>query len=372
MTSSTEGGRCRVALVAGARPNFMKIAPIHAAMRGHSILEPVLVHTGQHYDDRMSRVFLEELALPEPAVNLGVGSGSHARQTADVMIAFERALESIRPDAVIVVGDVNSTLGAAIVAQRQGVTLGHVEAGLRSGDRSMPEEINRVLTDQLADWLYTPSADAAENLLAEGLDAARIVFAGNVMIDSLIRSLELARNETVLEHLGLTPRGYALVTMHRPSNVDRAEAFQGILEVLGELSTELPVVFPVHPRTRPALETLGSLAARFPDLHLVDPQPYLAFVKLTSQARLVVTDSGGIQEETTYLDVPCLTVRTTTERPVTVREGTNILVGTDPRRLREAIRDTLSNGAGRRRIPERWDGHASRRIVEHLSEVCGK
>ena len=362
----------KIACVVGARPNFMKIGPVIEALRPHPDLVPFLVHTGQHYDPGMSKVFFEDLGLPEPDVYLGVGSGSHTRQTSTVMNHLEALFESEAPDYVLVVGDVNSTLAAALVASKMRIRLGHVEAGLRSRDRDMPEEINRLVTDVVSDDLFTSCADAAPNLLAEGIPAERIRFVGNVMIDSLIRHREHAASSKVLEALGLEPKGYTLVTLHRPSNVDVPETFAGIAGALGEISRDLPVVFPIHPRTRKRVGEFGleERLAAFPDLRLVDPQGYLDFLCLMDNAALVLTDSGGIQEETTFLGVPCLTVRENTERPVTLTEGTNVLVGTDPERILAEGRKVLAGEGKTGRIPELWDGKSGERIAAALGEIA--
>jgi UDP-N-acetylglucosamine 2-epimerase (non-hydrolysing) len=317
----------------------------------------------------MSRVFLDELKLPEPDINLGVGSDTHARQTARIMMAFEDVLNQVSPDLVVVVGDVNSTLACSVVSQRAGVDLAHVEAGLRSGDRSMPEEINRVLTDQLSDWLYTSCEDAEANLLAEGIAKDRIVFAGNVMIDSLLTQSDRARQEDVLERFDLNAGAYALATLHRPSTVDDPQVFGPILDELAVLSERMPVIFPVHPRTRARLDAMAGVSFAPDRLRLVEPMGYHAFLRLTMDARMVITDSGGIQEETTYLGVPCLTVRENTERPVTITEGTNQLVGLDPHRLRDGITAIVGGVVKKGRKPMGWDGKASLRIAEHLRET---
>lgn len=358
-----------VVLVAGARPNFMKVGPIHEALSNDPAFRPVLVHTGQHYDHKMSKVFFEELGLPEPDLNLGVGSGSHGKQTAAVMVAFEDALDDLAPDLVLVVGDVNSTLACALVTQRRGIPVVHVEAGLRSGDRQMPEEINRVLTDQLSDWLYTSCEDAAPNLLREGIPGDRVVFVGNVMIDSLVRQAGRARASDVLERLGLETKGYALTTLHRPSNVDDPVTFAGILGELLRLSETLPVVFPIHPRTRGRLDPHRDALTAHPDLRVVDPLGYHDFLRLTTDARLAVTDSGGIQEETTYLGVPCVTVRENTERPITIHEGTNRLAGVSPDRIRAAIEEALAPSDAAPGVPKLWDGGTAERIVAHLRQT---
>lgn len=362
----------KVACVVGARPNFMKIGPVIEAMRAHPGLTPFLVHTGQHYDDAMSKVFFEDLGLPRPDVYLGVGSDSHTKQTAKVMTAFEDLALEHKPDYVLVVGDVNSTLAAALVAAKLRIRLGHVESGLRSLDRDMPEEINRLVTDAVADDLYTSCADAAPNLLREGVPPEKIHFVGNVMIDSLVHHRERAASSHVLESLGVKRREYILVTLHRPSNVDEPETFRGILGALARLSREMPVLFPVHPRTHNRIGEfgLGAFVREDTNLKLVDPQGYLDFLKLTDNAKLVVTDSGGIQEETTFLGVPCLTVRLNTERPVTVTEGTNELVGIDPERIVAAGLDVLKNGGKPGRVPELWDGRAGERIAAVLDRIA--
>jgi UDP-N-acetylglucosamine 2-epimerase (non-hydrolysing) len=347
--------------VVGARPNFMKAAPVHAAFsRAGAVHE--IVHTGQHYDEAMSKVFFEDLGMPRPSADLGVGSGSHAEQTAAVMVGLERLFAERRPRAVLVVGDVNSTLAASLVAAKMGVYLGHVEAGLRSGDWTMPEEVNRVVTDSVADLLLTPSPDADRNLLAEGCAPESIVRVGNVMIDTLMEHLPRARALDVPGRLGLAPGGYAVLTLHRPANVDDAAVLRGILDAVADIAARLPVVFPVHPRTRRRIEAAGMRLG--PRILLGEPLGYLEFLSLTSRARLVLTDSGGLQEESTVLGIPCLTLRHNTERPITIEEGTNVLVGTEgPRILAEALRalDRPEGASGR--VPELWDGHAGDRIA---------
>ena len=350
--------------VAGARPNFMKIAPLVREMLGREGLALTLVHTGQHYDDAMSEGFFRDLGIPKPDVNLGVGSGSHGRQTADVLAGIERLLVERPPDAIVVVGDVNSTIAAALAAAKLHIPVAHVEAGLRSGDRRMPEELNRILTDQLSDWLFTTEPDGERNLRAEGIGSERIHFVGNVMIDTLRANLERARQLDTLERMGVEPGRYACVTLHRPSNVDEAEVLGPILEVLEEIHAELPVVFPMHPRTRGAIER--HFPGRELALRVAEPQGYLDFLRLMSDAKLVLTDSGGLQEETTALGVPCLTLRENTERPVTISQGTNELVGTDPHAIRAKAREVLDGGGKGGRIPELWDGLAAVRIVDVL------
>ncbi len=351
--------------VVGARPNFMKAAPVMAALRRRGA-EQRLVHTGQHFDARMSGVFFEELGLPRPDVDLGVGAGTHAEQTGRVMIALERALLELpaRPAAVVVPGDVNSTVAAALVAAKLRIPVAHLEAGLRSFDRDMPEELNRIVTDHLADLLLTPSPDADENLRREGIPAARIARVGNVMIDTLLAHLPRARALGVPEAMGLSPGGYAVVTLHRPSNVDDPEVLARLLGALAGLAERLPVVFPVHPRTRARLE--GDAARLAAALRLTDPLGYLEFLSLTSAARLVLTDSGGLQEESTALGIPCLTLRENTERPVTVAEGTNEVVGTDPGRIGAAARRILDGGGKRGRRPDLWDGRAGERAADAI------
>jgi len=359
--------------VVGARPNFMKVAPIVAAMkRRSSEFQSFMVHTGQHYDPRMSDAFFSDLDMPEPDIYLGVGSGSHAVQTATVMQAFEPVLLKEKPDWVLVVGDVNSTLACALVCAKLGIKVAHVEAGLRSRDRTMPEEINRLLTDQISDLLLTPSRDGDVNLLAEGVPEERIRFVGNVMIDSLLGNLERARKSSTLADLNLAGKDYALLTLHRPSNVDQKDGFGGILDSLTEIARQMPIVFPAHPRTRKMIDELGlSEKVERADLRVIEPVGYLGFVQLLEGARLVLTDSGGIQEETTVLGVPCITLRENTERPITVEVGTNIIAGTNPARIVEAARQALESPADKSsiRVPELWDGHTAERILDALIEA---
>ena len=347
-------------LVAGARPNFMKIKPVLDALEARGATT-VLVHTGQHYDIAMSDVFFDELGIRPPDHALGVGSGSHAEQTARVMTAFEPLLVQLHPDVVVVVGDVNSTMACTLVAAKAVVPVAHVEAGLRSRDWTMPEEVNRVVTDRLSSYLLAPSQDAVENLLAEGEPAEEIHLVGNVMVDTLLSNLELARARPVLEQFGLSSGGYGLVTLHRPATVDDAAVLSRVLEALIRLAEECPLVFPVHPRTR------AQLAGRaLPDtLLLTDPLGYLDFIALEASAGVVLTDSGGIQEETTVLGVPCLTLRDNTERPITITEGTNQLVGRDPDRILQEARRVLRHGVTVRK-PDLWDGRAGLRIAEAL------
>lgn len=353
----------RITHIVGARPNLMKVAPVIAAVSEYDNISQVLVHTGQHYDANMSRVFFEELDLPKPDVNLEVGSGSHAVQTAQVMMRFEEVVLAQSPDLVLVYGDVNSTVAAALVCAKLGIRVGHVEAGLRSFDRTMPEEINRLLTDQIADLLFTPSEDGDQNLLREGVAREKIHLVGNVMIDTLVRLLPVARMRTVSGDLKVSPKSYGLITLHRPSNVDDPNALRSIMEVLMDVGRDLPLLFPVHPRTRVRIGEFGLTALSNSRMRLLEPLGYLGFLKLQIDAAVVVTDSGGIQEETTYLGIPCLTVRENTERPVTVEIGTNILVGQDMQRLREELARVLNGGAKSGKIPPLWDGRAGERIA---------
>ena len=336
----------------------MKAAPVTRELRGRGARQ-TLVHTGQHYDSNMSDVFFAQLEMLKPDVNLEVGSGSHARQTAEIMTRFESVVQKSMPDIVLVYGDVNSTVAAALVCSKLSIRIGHVEAGLRSFDRSMPEEINRLLTDQLADLLFTPSEDADQNLKREGIAKEKIHRVGNVMIDSLVRLLPSAEK---LPANGFSQR-YALVTLHRPSNVDDAECLRNILQCLVDLSESLEIVFPVHPRTRQRLTDFGVDLSR---LHLTDPLPYIEFLALQRRACVVITDSGGIQEETTYLQVPCITVRENTERPITVSIGTNTLVGQDMHALKHEVQRITEQKPMKGMIPPLWDGKAAERIAEIL------
>jgi len=343
--------------IVGARPNFMKVAPVLAGLRARRNITQTLVHTGQHYDVNMSDVFFQQLGIPAPDINLAVGSGSHAKQTAEIMVRLEQVVTDRKPDIVLVYGDVNSTVATALLCAKLGVRLGHVESGLRSFDRTMPEEINRIITDQLADLLFTPSEDGDENLRKEGIEPARVFRVGNVMIDSLVRLLPAARN---MKRNGW-PKHFALVTLHRPSNVDDSAALRGILDSLAEVVDELPVIFPIHPRTRQRILKFGLNPDR---LHLVEPLPYVEFLALQTRATVVITDSGGIQEETTYLDVPCLTLRENTERPITVSMGTNVLVGSDRNKLQTELLKILRGETKKRTLPPLWDGHAGERIAD--------
>jgi UDP-N-acetylglucosamine 2-epimerase (non-hydrolysing) len=350
----------RILCVAAARPNFMKVKPVMDALEARGA-EVVLVHTGQHYDESMNDVFFRDLGIRPPDRHLGTGSGTHAEQTGRVMAAFEPLVAELAPDAVVVVGDVNSTLACAVVAAKAGTVVAHVEAGLRSRNWEMPEEINRVIADRVSDLLFATSPDAVENLRAEGYHADQIHLAGNVMIDSLLANVDRAIATDVLDRFGLTAGGYGLVTLHRPANVDSTEQLAALIGALGEIAATLPLVMPVHPRTAARLEAAGVPQG----LRVVPPAGYLDFIALQAGARLVLTDSGGIQEETTVLGVPCLTLRDETERPITVSEGTNILVGRDPARIVAVARDVLANPPAKR-CPELWDGKAGGRIADAL------
>jgi UDP-N-acetylglucosamine 2-epimerase (non-hydrolysing) len=353
--------------VVGARPNFMKVAPVMAALAAHSVTQ-TLIHTGQHYDRNMSDVFFRDLEIPEPDINLEVGSGTHTQQTAEVMTRLEPRLGELGPDVVIVYGDVNSTLAAALVCARLRLPVAHVEAGLRSFDRTMPEEVNRLLTDQIADWLFTPSVDADANLLREGRPASSIHLVGNVMIDTLVRLLPVAdRRWEDGPRQEWSGGPYALVTLHRPSNVDDPDALAALMRALADISRDIPLVFPVHPRTRERIRK-GELDSASDTLHMVAPLSYIDFLAFERHAAMAITDSGGVQEETTYLGIPCLTLRPNTERPVTVTMGTNTIVGHDTTRLRHEVRRVLDEGGNRRQVPPLWDGHASERIAAVLAE----
>lgn len=358
-----------VTAIVGARPNYMKVAPIWRQLDKHSEVKKRLVHTGQHYDENMSKIFFDDLKLPKPDLYLGVGSGPHGEQTAKVMIELERALVAERPHLLIVVGDVNSTMAGALVASKLGVPIAHVEAGLRSFDRTMPEEINRMVTDILADLLFTTERGARKNLLNEGVDPEKIHFVGNVMIDSLFYYRPMADRSDILDRLKLEAGRYGLVTLHRPSNVDDATTLGSILGALSDLGADCPLVFPIHPRTQKVIDN-SKLEIPASRLRTIPPTGYLDFVKLMISARLVLTDSGGIQEETTVLGIPCLTIRENTERPITIEVGTNRLVGSDPRRILEEGRKILNADPSPGKVPELWDGKASERIVSIIDAFC--
>lgn len=369
----------QILCVVGARPNFMKIAPIMRALNNPSLgLSACLLHTGQHYDTAMKKSFFDQLQIPEPGIDLGVGSGSHAVQTAEIMKRFEPVLDEVKPKAVLVVGDVNSTIACALVAVKKNIPVVHVEAGLRSGDRAMPEEINRVLTDQISDLLFTTEKTAEPNLTNEGIDTRRIHFAGNVMIDTLLFNLDRAVSiEKTLDTLSSSEntfvpdlsKGHGLVTLHRPSNVDDPIVLERLLKVLGQVSTELPLIFPVHPRTKNKITEAGlePLIAKA-NIYCLPPLGYLEMLGVMKDAKLVLTDSGGIQEETTALGVPCITLRENTERPITVEEGTNTIVGSDPDKILACVSNTLETGGKSGMVPELWDGKSAERIAKIISD----
>jgi UDP-N-acetylglucosamine 2-epimerase (non-hydrolysing) len=358
----------KIIVAAGARPNFMKVAPILTELaRRRSTMPDVqvlLVHTGQHYDRQMSEEFFCDLGLPEPDVNLAAGAGSHAEQTARVLTGFEAVCMREKPDWVVVVGDVNSTLACTLAAKKLSIRVAHVEAGLRSGDWSMPEEINRLCTDAISDLLFTTDLEASSNLAREGVARERIHFAGNTMIDTLLRHLPRALASPL--PAGVRTGEFAVLTLHRPATVDAPQALAAVLEVVAELATRVPVVFPVHPRTRKNIDTFGLSRLLHSNVLLLEPLSYLPFIGLAARSRMILTDSGGIQEEATVLGIPCITLRSNTERPITCTVGTNILAGTDPRRMREAIGQVLEGRTKPASVPDKWDGHAAKRIVQVL------
>jgi len=361
----------KIISVVGARPNFMKIAPIVRAIKKHGGIHHILVHTGQHYDYEMSGSFFKELGIPHPDINLEIGSASHARQAGLIMMEFEKVLLKEKPDVVIVVGDVNSTMACSLVATKLGIAVAHVEAGLRSFDRNMPEEINRLVTDSVADILFTTSLDANIHLRHEGILPQRIFFVGNVMIDTLLNSLTKARKTKILERMGLQKETYTLVTLHRPSNVDDKNDLSRIMQALGEIQKSIKVIFPVHPRTKNNIQKYYSASQlkKWKNLQLIEPLGYFDFLNLMSYAKVVLTDSGGIQEETTVLGIPCLTLRNNTERPVTITQGTNILVGTDKKRIIRESQKILQGKIKNGQRPKYWDGNASQRIVQILVKL---
>lgn len=356
----------KVHLVAAARPNFMKVAPVYHALKCEEWCQPVLVHTGQHYDANMSEAFFRDLGLPAPDINLGVGSGTHAEQTGSVMVQYEKVCVHERPDWTIVVGDVNSTMACTIAAKKLSIRVAHLEAGLRSNDRSMPEELNRIVTDALSDLLWTPSEDANDNLRLEGVPANRIALVGNIMIDSYELLRGRIEAENAKEALGLTDREYAVVTLHRPANVDQKETLRLLVEKLVRISTKIALVFPLHPRTRQKLVDFDLLnwLERVKSIRLVPPMSYIQFMSLVGSARLVLTDSGGVQEETTYLSIPCLTLRESTERPITISQGSNRLVSVD--NVEASVDGIIGEGGPRVSCPKMWDGHTAKRVVQSL------
>lgn len=356
----------KVINVVGARPNFMKIAPIQHLMDADPEIETVLVHTGQHYDEKMSKLFFDDLQLPKPDIYLNVGSASHALQTAKIMTAFEQVMIDEKPDLVIVVGDVNSTMACAIVAKKMHVKVAHVEAGLRSFDRHMPEEINRLLTDAISDMLFVTEQSGLDHLKHEGTADEKVHFVGNVMIDSLVHFQDKAAESTILKDLNVAPGSYGLITLHRPSNVDNKDVLTRLLDTFDAIEQDMELIFPIHPRSRKMIQNFG-LAERInsmPNLHLLDPLGYLDFMQLMHNARVLLTDSGGIQEETTYLGIPCITMRENTERPSSVDLGTNVLVGTDTDLILKEFKKVLNGGSKKGSVPPLWDGHAAERIVE--------
>ena len=359
-----------VLCVVGTRPNLIKAGPLMRELRRHpEAFRTRLVHTGQHYDRNLSQLLFEDLGMPEPDLNLGVGSGTHAEQTAKVMIALESTFQSERPDLVVVFGDVNSTMAGAIVAAKLCVKVAHVESGLRSFDRTMPEEINRIVTDHLSDYLFVSERSGLENLSREGIPDAKVFFTGNIMIDSLLATLDVVKQSDVIERLHLSPRQYAVMTLHRPSNVDDRETLAGILQTMRAVAARTPIVFPCHPRTRHNIERFGLGGNLSASLILTEPLGYTDFCRLTYESAFVLTDSGGIQEETTFLKVPCITMRDNTERPVTVTIGSNVMTGNDSARIIAAVDAILGGRAKAASIPELWDGHTAERIVEILKGI---
>ena len=355
----------KIVNIIGARPNIMKIAPLVEEMKKHRQIKPLLVHTGQHYDKRMSKIFFDDLNLPEPDIYLGVGSGSHAPQTAKVMIKLEHILLKEDPDLVVVVGDVNSTMAAALTAAKLNIPVAHVEAGLRSFDRSMPEEINRIVTDSISSYLFAPSKDAVKNLQHEGIPRKNVFLVGNIMIDTLLKHKERAARSTILKKLKLHKKEYAVLTLHRPSNVDARKPLSGILSAIERIQRDIKIVFPMHVRTAKMIKRYGLLSRLegMKNLIVIPPVGYLDFMKLICNARIVLTDSGGIQEETSALRIPCITLRDTTERPVTISEGTNILAGNDMRKIVRTAHHILKHGGRQGRMPRFWDGRTAQRIA---------
>ncbi|MGH8014968.1 MAG: non-hydrolyzing UDP-N-acetylglucosamine 2-epimerase [Candidatus Zixiibacteriota bacterium] len=363
--------RKRIALVVGARPNFMKAAPLIKKLReSEENFDSFLIHTGQHYDRQLSELFFEQLQMPQPDIYLGVGSCSHAEQTAKIMIELEKSFQELKIDLVVVFGDVNSTMAAAIVAAKLGIKVAHVEAGLRSFDHTMPEEINRIVTDRLSDYLFVTEPSGMRNLINEGVSERKIFFTGNIMIDSLLNNLEKSESSPILNKLAIQPKKFATITLHRPANVDNCETLKGLLNVIRSVGKKLPIVFPCHPRTKRRIEEFGLLP-EVPNgnVRVIEPLGYLDFLKLQSNSKIVLTDSGGVQEETTFLKIPCLTIRENTERPVTVDVGTNVLCGSDPNRIVDVASAILDGHEKKSEVPELWDGAASGRIAGILKAV---
>ncbi len=360
--------RKTIALVVGARPNFMKAAPLIKNLRENEPgFDSLLIHTGQHYDRQLSELFFEQLEMPKPDIFLGVGSASHAEQTAKIMIELEKAFQESRPDLLVVFGDVNSTMAAAIVAAKMSIKIAHVEAGLRSFDSTMPEEINRIVTDRLSDYLFVTEVSGIRNLKNEGVPSSKIFFTGNIMIDSLVNNLKKANSSNILNDLALEPKKYATFTLHRPSNVDDKNILSGMFRVMAAVGEKMPVVFPCHPRTRHRIEEFG-LQNRVPkgNVRVIEPLGYLDFLKLQADSRMVLTDSGGVQEETTFLRIPCVTLRENTERPITVDVGSNVLCGSDPEKIIDMASVILNGQEKKSEIPRFWDGQTSNRIVSVL------
>ncbi|MGM0582486.1 MAG: non-hydrolyzing UDP-N-acetylglucosamine 2-epimerase [Bacteroidota bacterium] len=350
--------------IVGTRPNFMKLAPLHAELNSRKI-EQKIIHTGQHYDDKMYEVFFKQLEIPTPDYNLGVGSLSHAYQTAEMMIRIEEVFLRERPDMIVVYGDVNSTIAGALVASKMGIKIAHIEAGLRSFDRTMPEEINRIVTDSISDYYFTPSEDANQHLKNEGVDSNNVYLVGNIMIDTMVKfmpQIDASKKAVDLEK-------YVLCTLHRPSNVEDQEALIKLISILADVSETIEIIFPLHPRTRKKLTQIGIDINKFDRIHFIEPLGYFEFIKLQKEAKVVITDSGGIQEESTFLNVPCLTLRENTERPITITEGTNQLIGYDYEKLKSSIRQILNNKISVGNVPKFWDGSTAIRIVDHLENI---
>ena len=364
--------KTKIVLVVGARPNFMKSAPLmRELLQNDDRFETVLIHTGQHYDHTLSQLFFDELRMPKPDLHLGVGSGSHAEQTASLLVELEKAFLKLEPNLVVVFGDINSTMAAAIVAAKLCIKLAHVEAGLRSFDHTMPEEINRIVTDRLSDYLFVSEESGLKNLKSEGVPAEKIFYTGNIMIDSLVSNLEVAQRSDILERLSLEENNYVTMTMHRPANVDDRGSLGALMDGIAKIGEQMPVVFPCHPRTARRMEEFGMAGSENgKGLRLIEPLGYLDFLKLQSKSRLVLTDSGGIQEETTYLGIPCLTMRENTERPATVDIGTNVICGTKPEVITEAVLKVIEGGGKKGSVPELWDGRTAGRIVDILKQVA--